>query len=63
MPLASFRYLLNGCGRVFALLMDGHPLHGLTFGVPGTITPLIDSYLDHGHPPAYMWDVLKGRIA
>ena len=29
-------------GHVCGLLMEAHPLHGTTFGVPGTITPLID---------------------
>jgi hypothetical protein len=40
--------------------MESHPLHGLTFGVAGTITPLVDSWLDHGRLPDYMRAVPKG---
>ena len=29
-------------GHVCALLMPEHPLHGATFGVVGTVTPLIE---------------------
>ncbi len=46
-------------GHVCALLMEAHPLHGMTFGVAGTITPLIDSWLDHGRLPDYMRAVPK----
>ncbi len=41
-------------GHVCSLLMESHPLHGLTFGVPGTVTALVDSWLDHGRLPDYM---------
>ena len=34
--------------------MPEHPLHRLTGRVPGTITPLVDLWLDHGKLPAYM---------
>ncbi len=29
-------------GHVCGLFMEGHPLHGHSFGVVGTITPLVD---------------------
>ena len=29
-------------GNVCGLFLEGHPLHGHTFGVVGTITPLVD---------------------
>jgi hypothetical protein len=29
-------------GHVCGLLMEAHPFHGATFGVPGTVTPLVD---------------------
>ena len=62
-PSYSYRGAEIRClpgGHVCGLLMDGHPLDGLTFGVVGTITPLIDSWLDHGRLPAYMRAVPKG---
>jgi hypothetical protein len=34
--------------------MDGHPLNGLTFGVVGSITPLVDSWIDAGRLPNFM---------
>ena len=34
--------------------MDGHPLHGMTFGVVGTITPLVDLWLEERRLPDYM---------
>ncbi len=34
--------------------MKDHPLHGATFGVPGTITPLIDLWVDERRLPNYM---------
>jgi len=39
---------------VCGLLMNGHPLHGLTCGVPGTVTSLVDRWLDTGRLPSYM---------
>lgn len=38
-------------GHVCGLVLAGHPLNGATFGVPGTITPLLDSWLDEGQLP------------
>lgn len=33
-------------GHVCGLQMEGHPLHGHTFGVVGTITPLVDLWVE-----------------
>jgi hypothetical protein len=45
------------CGRgshVCQLRMPGHPLDGITMGVPGTITPLVDIWLDEGRLPPHI---------
>jgi hypothetical protein len=34
--------------------MPEHPLHGLTFGAVGTITPLVDLWIDKDRLPSYM---------
>lgn len=34
--------------------MEGHPLHGHSFGVVGTITPLIDLWVEERRLPSYM---------
>ncbi len=49
----------NKGGHVCALLMEGHPLHGSTFGVPGTITPLVDLWIAEGRLPDHMRVVPK----
>jgi hypothetical protein len=41
-------------GHVCLLSMDGHLLSGMSFGVAGTITPLIDLWLEEGRLPDYM---------
>ena len=44
-PVYSYRGAEIRCnkgGHVCPLLMEGHPLHGATFGVVGTVTPLVD---------------------
>jgi hypothetical protein len=46
-------------GHVCALLMQGHPLHGRTFGVVGTIAPLVDLWIDERRSPNYMRAVPK----
>ncbi len=46
-------------GHVCALLMPDHPLHGSTFGVPGTITPLVDLWIRERRLPSYMRAVPK----
>ncbi len=37
----------NKGGLVCTLFLEDHPPNGNTFGVVGTITPLIDIWLDH----------------
>ena len=44
----------NKGGHVCALLMEGHPLHGATFGAAGTATPLVDLWVEEGRLPGYM---------
>jgi len=34
--------------------MPGHPLHGSSFGAVGTITPLIDLWVEEWRLPGYM---------
>ncbi len=41
-------------GHVCGLIMPEHPLHKSTFGVVGTVTPLVDLWLDEGRLPSYM---------
>lgn len=38
-------------GQVCGLAMTGRSLNGVTFGVAGAITPLIDAWLDEGQLP------------
>ena len=38
-------------GHVCRLTMDGHPLTSVSFGVAGTITPLVGLRLDEGRLP------------
>ncbi|MBR0663985.1 hypothetical protein GXW71_06400 [Roseomonas hellenica] len=39
----------NPGGHVCAFVLEGHPLSAkATHGVPGTITPIIDAWLDEG---------------
>ena len=46
-------------GHVCALLMPDHALHGSTFGVPGTITPLVDLWIRERRFPSYTRAVPK----
>ena len=50
----------NRGGKVCALLMPDHPLHGNSFGVVGTITPLVDLWVEERRLPNYMHAVPKG---
>jgi hypothetical protein len=34
--------------------MPEHPLHGMSFGVVGTVTALVDLWADAGRLPSYM---------
>ena len=53
----SYRGARIECSRgnhVCGLHMAGHPLgRGSTFGEPGTITPLVDAWIDTGELPAH----------
>ena len=42
-----------------ALLMESHPLHSATFGVAGTVPPLIDLWVEEGRLPNHMRTVPK----
>ena len=41
-------------GHVCGLFMEGHPLDGCTFGVVGTVTPLVDIWVEERRLPVYM---------
>jgi hypothetical protein len=61
-PTFSYRGARIECmkgAHVCGLFMEGHPLDGITFGVVGTITPLVDSWLDRGSLPAHLRGVTK----
>ena len=49
----------NKGGHVCAPLLEGHPLHGATFGVVGTVMPLVDLRVEEGRLPGYMRTVPK----
>ncbi len=51
----------NKGGHVCGLSMEGHPLDGWTFGVVGTVTPLVDLWADERRLPAYMRAVPKAN--
>ena len=46
-------------GDVCGLFMEGHPLQGHTFGVVGTVTPLVDLWVDIRGLPEHMRLALK----
>jgi hypothetical protein len=46
-------------GRYVCRLAMAHPLHGFSFGVVGTITLLVDGWVDEGRLPHYMRVVPK----
>ena len=61
-PVYSYRGAEIRCnkgGHVCLLLMDDHPLNGTTFGVLGTVTPLVDLWVDERPLPSYMRAVSK----
>ncbi len=61
-PVYAYRGAEIRCakgGHVCALLMEGHPLDGHSFGVAGTVTPLIDLWLDERRLPGHMRAVPK----
>ncbi|MBR0649490.1 hypothetical protein GXW78_07455 [Roseomonas terrae] len=44
----------NPGGHVCRLKMEGHPLDGSSFGVPGTIVYLVDLWLDQQRLPPWI---------
>ncbi len=61
-PSYTYRGAVIDCqagGHVCRLVMPDHPLHGRGFGVVGTITPLVDLWLDERRLPNYMRMVPK----
>ena len=46
-------------GHACALLMEGHPFHGATFGTVGTVTLLVDLWIEGRLLPSYMRAVPK----
>jgi hypothetical protein len=55
-PSCGYRGAVIDCmkgGHVCRLILDGHPLTGMSFGVAGTITPLVDLWLNEGRLPAW----------
>ena len=46
-------------GHVCGLFMAGHPLDGHPFGVVGTITPLVDLWVEERRLPDHMRAVPK----
>ena len=61
-PVYTYRGAEIRClkgGHVCALLVEGHPLHGATFGVVGTVTPLVDLWVEERRLPSYMRAVPK----
>ena len=61
-PSHAYRGAFIECqkrGHVCRLRMDGHPLDGHSFGAAGTITPLVDLWVDEGRLPSYMRAVPK----
>lgn len=56
-PSYAYRGAVIDCqtgGHVCMLRMPDHPLHGRGFGSVGTITPLVDLWIDERRLPSYM---------
>ena len=49
----------QGAQDVGARLMEGHPVHGATFGTVGTVTLLVDLWIEGRLLPGYMRAVSK----
>ena len=63
-PTYSYRGARIECmkgGHVCGLFVPEHPLHGTTFGVVGTITPLVDLWVDERRLPKYMRVVPRAK--
>ena len=48
-------------GHVCGLFLPEHPFHGSTFGVVGTVTPLVDLWRDAGRLPSHYRAAPKDR--
>ncbi len=56
-PVYRYRGALIQCakgGHACVLLMEGHPFHGASFGAVGTVTLLVDLWIEGRLLPAYM---------
>ncbi|MCW8087316.1 hypothetical protein [Sabulicella glaciei] len=51
----------NKVGAVCSLRMEGHPLDGIQFGAPGTITDLVDLWLTEQRLPHWLKAVPKNE--
>ena len=61
-PVYSYRGAEIRCnkgGHVCGLFMEGHPLNGSSFGVLGTVTPLVDLWVEEQRLPSHMRAVPK----
>ena len=61
-PVYRYRGAEIRCAQgdhVCALLMEGHPFHGATFGTVGTVTLLVDLWIEGRLLPRYMRAVSK----
>ena len=61
-PVFRYRSAEIRCAKdshVCVLFMPDHPLDGMTFGVPGTITPLVDLWIRERRLPDHMRAVPK----
>ena len=61
-PVYRYRGAKIRCAQgdhVCALLMEGHPFHGVTFGTVGTVTLLVDLWIEGRLLPGYMHAVPK----
>ena len=61
-PVYAYRGAEIRCakdGHVCSLFMEVHPLHGHSFGVAGTITPLVDLWVEERRLPGHMRAVPK----
>jgi hypothetical protein len=56
-PSYDYRGARIECAKgahVCGLFLDGHPLTGHSFGVVGTVTPLVDVWLDERRLPPHI---------
>ena len=61
-PVYRYRGAEIRCAQgdhVCALLMEGHPFHGATFGSVGTVTLVVDLWIKGRLPPGHMRAVPK----